>query len=50
LSRTGVRAIVERLWAEYGGLPSRDLSEFALIYVFVEGLAEGLRLGQAARR
>ena len=41
-----MRAIAERLWAEYAGFASRDLSEFALIYVFVERLAERLRLGQ----
>lgn len=28
---------MERLWAEYGGFASRDLSEVALIYVLVEG-------------
>jgi hypothetical protein len=45
-----MRAIVERLWAHYGGFASRDLSEFALIYVFVEGLAERPRLGQPCSR
>ena len=28
---------MERLWAEYGGFASGDLSEVALIYVLVEG-------------
>jgi hypothetical protein len=46
LSRTAVSEITERLWAEYEAFASRDLSEFAVTYLFVDGLAEQLHLGQ----
>jgi transposase-like protein len=47
LSRTAVSEITQRLWAEYEAFASRDLSEFEVIYLFVDGLAERLHLGQA---
>ena len=46
LSRTAVSEITERLWAEYEAFASRDLSEFDLTYLFVDGIAERLHLGQ----
>lgn len=46
LSRTAVSEITERLWAEYEGFTSRDLSEFEVLYLFVDGIAERLHLGQ----
>ena len=46
LSRTAVSEITERLWAEYEGFASRDLSEFEIAYLFVDGIAERLHLGQ----
>lgn len=46
LSRTAVSEITERLWAEYQAFASRDLGEFALVYLFVDGIAERLHLGQ----
>ena len=46
LSRTAVSEITERLWAEYEALASPDLPEFEAIYLFVDGLAERLHLGQ----
>jgi len=51
LSRTAVTEISERLWAEYEAFASRDLSEFDVIYLdviylFVDGIAERLHLGQ----
>jgi transposase-like protein len=46
LSRTAVSEITERLWAEYEAFASRDLSEFEVIYLVVDGLAERLHLGQ----
>jgi transposase-like protein len=46
LSRTAVSEITERLWAEYQAFAGRDLSEFALTYLFVDGIAERLHLGQ----
>src|SRR5207253_4020557 len=35
-----------RLWAEYEGFAGRDLAEFAVVYLFVDGIAERLHLGQ----
>jgi putative transposase len=46
LSRTAVSEIPERLWAEYEAFASRDLAEFAVVYLFVDGIAERLHLGQ----
>jgi transposase-like protein len=46
LSRTAVSEITERLWAEYEAFASRDLSEFDVLYLFVDGIAERLHLGQ----
>jgi len=46
LSRTAVSEITERLWAEYEGFASRDLSEFDVTYLFIDGIAERLHLGQ----
>jgi putative transposase len=41
-----VSAITERLWAEYEAFTTRDLSEFEITYLFVDGIAERLHLGQ----
>ncbi|MCK6450141.1 MAG: transposase [Alphaproteobacteria bacterium] len=46
LGRSAVSTITERLWAEYEGFASRDLSEFNVVYLFVDGIAERLHLGQ----
>src|SRR5213595_3259294 len=46
LSRTAVSEITERLWAEYQGFAGRELSEFEVMYLFVDGIAERLHLGQ----
>jgi transposase-like protein len=46
LSRSVVSEITERLWAEYEAFASRDLAEFEVIYLFVDGIAERLHLGQ----
>lgn len=46
LSRTAVSEITERLWAEYEAFASRDLGEFEVVYLFVDGIAERLHLGQ----
>jgi transposase-like protein len=45
LSRTAVSEITERLWAEYEAFASRDLSEFDVTYLFVDGIADRLHLG-----
>jgi transposase-like protein len=46
LSRTAVSEISERLWAEYQAFAGRDLAEFDVVYLFVDGIAERLHLGQ----
>jgi putative transposase len=46
LSRTAVSEITERLWAEYEAFATRDLSEFEITYLFVDGITERLHLGQ----
>jgi putative transposase len=46
LSRTAVSEITERLWAEYEAFATRDLAEFEVVYLFVDGIAERLHLGQ----
>ena len=38
--------ITEKLWAEYEDFRKRDLSEHAIAYLFVDGIAERLRPGQ----
>src|SRR5262249_34596373 len=38
LSRTAVSQITERLWQEYEAFAGRDLSEFAVAYLFVDGV------------
>ena len=45
LSRTAVSQVTERLWQEYEAFATRDLSEFALAYLFVDGVAERLHAG-----
>ena len=47
LSRAAVSEITERLWAEYEAFSCRDLSEHRIVYLFVDGIAERLRAGQA---
>jgi putative transposase len=46
LSRAAVSEITERLWAEYESFSKRDLSEHAIVYLYVDGIAERLRPGQ----
>src|SRR5213592_4367385 len=46
LSRTAVSEVTERLWTEYEAFASRDLSEFEVMYLFIDGIAERLHLGQ----
>src|SRR5262245_31809961 len=45
LSRTAVSRVTERLCQEYEAFASRDLSEFAIAYFFVDGVAERLHAG-----
>ncbi len=46
LSRTAVSEIGERLWADYQEFASRDLSEYDVAYLFIDGIAERIRPGQ----
>jgi transposase-like protein len=46
LSRTAASELTERLWADYQAFASRDLAEFKVLYLFVDGIAEKLHLGQ----
>ncbi len=46
LSKSAVSEITERLWEEYEAFATRDLSEFEIAYLFIDGLAERLRPGQ----
>jgi len=45
LSRTAVSQVTERLWEEYEAFATRDLSEFQVAYLFVDGVAERLHAG-----
>lgn len=45
LSRSAVSQVTERLWHEYEAFASRDLSEFQVAYLFVDGVAERLHAG-----
>jgi len=46
LSKTAVSEIGERLWADYQEFASRDLSEYEIVYLFIDGIAERIRPGQ----
>jgi putative transposase len=46
LSRTAVSELGERLWADYQEFSQRDLSEYDITYLFVDGIAERIRPGQ----
>jgi transposase-like protein len=46
LSRTAVSELGERLWADYQEFATRDLSEYDVVYLFIDGIAERIRPGQ----
>ncbi len=46
LTKTAVSELSERLWADYQAFAGRDLGEFKVLYLFVDGIAERLHLGQ----
>ena len=46
LSRTAVSQVTERLWDEYEAFATRDLDEYEVAYLFVDGIAERLHGGQ----
>jgi putative transposase len=45
LSRTAVSQLGERLWEDYQAFAKRELSEYEITYLFVDGIAERLRAG-----
>jgi transposase-like protein len=46
LSKSAVSLVTERLWTDYQAFASRDLAEHGVVYLFVDGIAERLHLGQ----
>jgi hypothetical protein len=44
---TAVSEVTEKLWAEYEAFCARDLSEFEVLYLFVDGVAERLHRASA---
>jgi len=45
LSKTAVSQLGERLWEDYQAFAQRDLSEYEIAYLFIDGIAERLRSG-----
>jgi putative transposase len=46
LTRSAVSELTERLWSDYQAFAGRDLSSYSLLYLFVDGIAERVHLGQ----
>ena len=46
LSKTAVAEMGEQLWEDYQAFKSRDLGEYEIAYLFIDGIAERLRPGQ----
>jgi putative transposase len=46
LSRTEVSEIGKQLWEDYQAFKSRDLAEYDIAYLFIDGIAERIRPGQ----
>ena len=46
LSRTAVSELGEQLWADYQDFAARELGEYDIVYLFVDGIAERIRPGQ----
>jgi putative transposase len=47
LTRSAASAVCERLWGQYQAFAQRDLGALDIVYLFVDGVAERLHLGQA---
>ena len=45
VTKSAASELSERLWADYQAFAGRELSEFKVLYLFVEGIAEKLHLG-----
>jgi putative transposase len=46
LTKMAACELTDRLWADYQSFAGRDLAEFKVLYLFVDGIAERLHLGQ----
>jgi len=46
LSKTAVSEIGRQLWDDYQAFKTRDLSEYEVAYLFIDGIAERIRPGQ----
>jgi putative transposase len=46
LSKSAASRVCEALWAEYQAFARRDLSDLCIVYLFIDGVAERLHLGQ----
>jgi transposase-like protein len=46
LSKSAASQVSEQLWQDYQAFAGRDLSEHELIYLYVDGVAERLHVGQ----
>lgn len=46
LSRSAVSELGEQIWANYQDFGARDLGEYDIVYLFVDGIAERIRPGQ----
>jgi putative transposase len=46
LTKSAASELSERLWADYQAFAGRDLAEFKVLYLFIDGIAERLHLGQ----
>jgi transposase-like protein len=46
LTKSAASAVCERLWGEYQAFAQRDLGDLDIVYLFVDGVAERLHLGQ----
>jgi transposase-like protein len=46
LSKTALAEIGKQLWEDYQAVRSRDLAEYDIAYLFIDGIAERIRPGQ----
>jgi putative transposase len=46
LSKTAVAEIGQQLWEDYQAFKARDLAEYDVAYLFIDGIAERIRPGQ----
>ena len=46
LTRSAASRVAERLWDDYQAFATRSLSDLTIVYLFVDGVAERLHLGQ----